>query len=63
MIMEHFQGETKAVDEFFADKGLIIEKLPMSHIPSFSNKEIESNKMKCNLCNSKNYKKRKGTVG
>ncbi|MCT7495711.1 TylF/MycF family methyltransferase [Aliarcobacter cryaerophilus] len=30
-----FPGETKAVDEFFADKGLIIEKLPMSHIPSF----------------------------
>ncbi|MGQ4005915.1 TylF/MycF/NovP-related O-methyltransferase [Francisellaceae bacterium CB300] len=30
-----FPGETKAVDEFFADKGLIIQKLPMSHIPSF----------------------------
>jgi hypothetical protein len=30
-----FPGETKAVDEFFSDKGLVIEKLSISHIPSF----------------------------
>lgn len=30
-----FPGETKAVDEFFSDKGLVVEKLPISHIPSF----------------------------
>ena len=27
-----FLGLTKAVDEFFENKGLIIEKLPMSHL-------------------------------
>ena len=30
-----FPGETKAVDEFFADKDLEVKKLSMSHIPSF----------------------------
>ncbi|MCG3676890.1 TylF/MycF/NovP-related O-methyltransferase [Aliarcobacter butzleri] len=30
-----FPGETKAVDEFFLGKGLVVEKLPVSHIPSF----------------------------
>lgn len=30
-----FPGETKAVDEFFLDKGLMVEKLPISHVPSF----------------------------
>jgi hypothetical protein len=30
-----FPGETKAVDEFFKNKGVIVQKLPMSHIPSF----------------------------
>lgn len=30
-----FPGETKAVDDFFSDKGLVIQKLSMSHIPSF----------------------------
>jgi hypothetical protein len=28
-------GETKAVDEFFAEKGLTVEKLGISHIPAF----------------------------
>ncbi len=31
-------GETKAVDEFFADKDVVLEKLPISHIPSFIRK-------------------------
>ncbi|HAC64375.1 MAG TPA: dTDP-6-deoxy-L-hexose 3-O-methyltransferase [Cyanothece sp. UBA12306] len=31
-------GETKAIDEFFAEKDIIIEKLPISHIPSFIRK-------------------------
>lgn len=30
-----FPGETKAVDEFFKDKNIVIKKLPFSHIPSF----------------------------
>lgn len=30
-----FPGETKAVDDFFAKKNVIIEKLPIAHIPSF----------------------------
>lgn len=30
-----FPGETKAVDEFFSNKDVIIKKLPMSHIPSY----------------------------
>lgn len=30
-----FPGETKAVDEFFAEKNLIVQKLTISHIPSF----------------------------
>jgi len=30
-----FPGETKAVDEFFKDKDEIIQKLPISHIPSY----------------------------
>lgn len=30
-----FPGETKAVDEFFESKDFKIEKLPISHIPSF----------------------------
>ena len=30
-----FPGETLAVDEFFKDKDCIIQKLPISHIPSF----------------------------
>lgn len=30
-----FPGETKAVDEFFKDKKVVIKKLPFSHIPSF----------------------------
>ena len=30
-----FPGETKAVDEFFEAKGLIVQKLPISHIPAF----------------------------
>jgi hypothetical protein len=32
-------GETKAIDEFFAARNVIIEKLPISHIPSFIRKE------------------------
>ena len=28
-------GATKAVDEFLADKDILIEKLPISHIPAF----------------------------
>lgn len=32
-------GETKAVDEFFADKNILIEKLPISHIPAFVRKK------------------------
>jgi len=32
-------GETRAVDEFFSDKNIIIEKLPISHIPSFIRKK------------------------
>ena len=31
-------GETKAIDEFFARKSVTIEKLPISHIPSFIRK-------------------------
>lgn len=30
-----FPGETKAVDEFFQNKNIIIKKLPISHIPSY----------------------------
>jgi hypothetical protein len=30
-----FPGETKAVDEFFNDKDVFVQKLPYSHIPSF----------------------------
>ena len=30
-----FPGETKAVDEFFADKHVIIKKLPISYIPAY----------------------------
>jgi hypothetical protein len=30
-----FPGETQAVDEFFKAKGLIVQKLSISHIPSF----------------------------
>ena len=30
-----FPGETKAVDEFFDDKDVIVQKLPYPHIPSF----------------------------
>jgi hypothetical protein len=30
-----FPGETKAVDEFFANKGLSVQKLSISHTPSF----------------------------
>ena len=33
-----FAGETKAVDEFFKDKNLIIEKLNLAHIPAFVRK-------------------------
>lgn len=32
-------GETRAIEEFFADKNVIIEKLPISHIPSFIRKK------------------------
>jgi len=32
-------GETKAIDEFFSNKNVIIEKLPISHIPSFIRKK------------------------
>ena len=32
-------GETKAIDEFFADKNTIIEKLSISHIPSYVRKK------------------------
>lgn len=32
-------GETRAVDEFFSEKDVIIEKLPISHIPSFIRKK------------------------
>jgi Macrocin-O-methyltransferase (TylF) len=31
-------GETQAVDEFFAERSAVIEKLPISHIPSFIRK-------------------------
>lgn len=30
-----FPGETKAVDDFFASRNVIIEKLPICHTPSF----------------------------
>lgn len=30
-----FPGETKAVDEFFADRNILINKLPFAHIPSY----------------------------
>lgn len=30
-----FPGETKAVDDFFKDKDVVIRKLPISHIPSY----------------------------
>ena len=32
-------GETRAIDEFFIDRGGIIEKLPISHIPAFIRKK------------------------
>jgi hypothetical protein len=32
-------GETRAVDEFCAGKGLLVEKLPISHIPAFIRKK------------------------
>lgn len=32
------EGETKAVDDFFRDKSFKIEKLPISHIPSYIRK-------------------------
>ena len=32
-------GETKAIDEFFSERDVIIEKLPISHIPSFIRKK------------------------
>ena len=31
-------GETRAVDEFFAGKDILIEKLPISHIPTYIRK-------------------------
>lgn len=30
-----FPGETKAVDDFFANKNVLINKLPFSHIPAY----------------------------
>lgn len=30
-----FPGETEAVEQFFKDKKVIIQKLPISHVPSF----------------------------
>ncbi|WP_237416403.1 TylF/MycF family methyltransferase [Helicobacter saguini] len=30
-----FPGETKAVDDFFKDKNVVIQKLPLAHIPAF----------------------------
>lgn len=32
-------GETRAVDEFFLERNVIIEKLPISHIPSYIRKK------------------------
>lgn len=32
-------GETRAIDEFFSERDVIIEKLPISHIPSFVRKK------------------------
>jgi len=32
-------GETKAIDEFFSERDVIIEKLSISHIPSFIRKK------------------------
>lgn len=32
-------GETRAIDEFFIKKNVIIEKLPISHIPSYVRKK------------------------
>jgi hypothetical protein len=32
-------GETKAIDEFFLEKDVIIEKLPISHIPAYIRKK------------------------
>lgn len=32
-------GETKAIDEFFKEKDVLIEKLPISHIPSYIRKK------------------------
>jgi len=31
----HINGETRAIDEFFADRSVIINKLSVSHIPSY----------------------------
>jgi hypothetical protein len=33
------EGETRAVDEFFQDQNIVIEKLPLSHIPAFVRKK------------------------
>ncbi|MFA7342853.1 MAG: TylF/MycF/NovP-related O-methyltransferase [Terrimicrobiaceae bacterium] len=35
-------GETKAVDEFFEGKDVLIEKLPISHIPAYIRKKSSS---------------------
>lgn len=32
-------GETRAIDEFFSERDIIIEKLPISHIPAFIRKK------------------------
>ena len=32
-------GETKAVDEYFGEKEMVIEKLPISHLPAFVRKK------------------------
>ena len=33
------QGETRAIDEFFEGKDILVEKLPISHIPSYIRKK------------------------
>ena len=51
-------GETEAVDEFFSERNAIIEKLPISHIPSFirkrgHNKASHSSDSTC-VCHNEN---------
>lgn len=38
-------GETEAIDEFFKEKNVLIEKLPSSHIPSYIRKQEKARVM------------------